>query len=69
MGVVASALAYVYMVCIKTKCIGTKATMCATSCGMSAIFGREDGMGGSKCGASELWEWEPLKILFVCVLL
>ena len=70
MGVVASALAYLYIVC-KNKCIDMKATMCTTSCGMSALFGREDGMGGSECGALELWEWEPLKILLttMCVTL
>ena len=66
MGAVAMASAYFYTVC-KTKCID----MNATSCGMSALFGREDGMGGSECGASELWEWEPLKILLttMCVTL
>ena len=64
------ASAYFYTVC-KTKCIDMNATMCATSRGMSALFGREGGMGGSECGASELWEWEPLKILLttVCVTL
>ena len=70
MGAVAMASAYLYTVC-KTKCIDMNATMCATSRGMSALFGREDGMGGSECGAAELWEWEPLKILLttVCVTL
>ena len=42
MGVVASALAYLYIVC-KNKCIDMKATMCTTSCGMSALFGRVGG--------------------------
>ena len=54
----ALASAYLYIFC-KTKCIDMKATLCATCCGVSAVFGLEGGMGGSECGASELWDWEP----------
>ena len=56
MGAVAMASAYLYTVC-KTKCIDMKATMCATRCGMSALFGLEDGMGGREpwsCGSGSL---------------
>ena len=58
MGAVALASAYLYIFC-KTKCIDMKATLCATCCGVSAVFGLEGWVGGSECGASELWEWEP----------
>ena len=65
MGVVASALAYLYIVC-KNKCIDMKATMCTTSCGMSALFGR---VGGWKdpsveprsCGSGSLPPSDPFR--------